>query len=261
MTRALALAAVGLVLPVLPVAADDGGKSPELDKKACALVKQAADCVRQAKSLHVEGEIATKSEDGDGQRSIRSEVVYDLEKLNLFSLRTRLDGNAGAGPDIVCDGKRLLIHAKRLKQYTEDEAPEELSAFGRVIPRFGHPLTGMLFQNLLTDDPYETLMDGVTRCAYAGKDKLNGTEAHHLTFEQPNLNWELWIAAEGKPVVLKALSTRTGEGGKMTTVETYRNWKLDAPAGRDTFAIHAPEGSKKVKVFKQPGQGSDKGDK
>jgi hypothetical protein len=261
MRKTLVLSALGLALVVLPAGADDAKKANELDKKVLDLVKQLSDVYRNAKSLHVEADVSSSIGDGEQKRLVKCEAVYDLEKPNLFSLKTRLDGDAQAGPDVVCDGKKLLTHAKRLKQYTEGDAPEEWSGFGRVIGGFGRAMTGMLFPNLLTDDPYETLMDGVTACSYAGKEKVDGMEAHHLKFEQPRLNWELWVAAEGKPVVLKAYSSQTLENGKADTTETYKNWKIDSAPSKETFSINPPEGSKKVKLFKQPSQDSKDKDK
>jgi hypothetical protein len=255
MRKVLVLPLLALTLVVLRAGADDAKQANNLDKKVLDLVKQAADVYRNAKSLHVEAEVNTQIEDGEQKRQIKSDAVYDMEKPNLFSLKTRLNGDVNAGPDITSDGKKLFIHAKRLKQYTEDDAPEELSAMGRVIPQFGHPTTGMLFQNLLTDDPYETLMDGVTSCSYAGKEKVDDKEAHHLKFEQPGLNWELWVAAEGKPLVLKAASAQTTENGKANTVETYKNWKLDSSPAKETFSFATPEGSKKVKVIQRQNDG------
>src|SRR5262249_54368929 len=153
------------------------------------LVKQATDLYKNAKALHVEAAVETHVEATDQKRDIKSAAVYDLEKPNLFSLVTKVNGDDNAGPNIICDGKSLFTHAKRLKQDMEGEAPEDLAGVGRVLPSFGHASTGMLFQNLLTDEPYETLMDGVSECSYQGKEKVNDQEAHHLAFAQPDMKW------------------------------------------------------------------------
>jgi hypothetical protein len=245
------LGALALTLVALPAGAGTGPERKDLDKKVLDLVKRATDLYKNAKLLHVEADMVTHVEEGGRKREIKSTAVYDLEKPNLFSLKTRLDGDANAGPDVVCDGKKLFVHAKRLKQYTETDAPEDLAGVGRVLPKFGHVSTGMLFQNVLTEDPYDTLIDGVTACSYGGKVKVNGAEAHHLTFAQPDMKWELWVAAGGQPLVLKAASTRALEKGAITTVETYKDWKVDAAPAKSLFSFTAPAGVKKVKLFRQ----------
>jgi hypothetical protein len=249
--RRLVLTALTLALVTLPTAAgaDDAKKKADLDPKVLELVKQAAALHKSARSVHVEGSVVTDVVDDRGKRQVKTEVVYDLERPNHFALKTRLDGDAAAGVDVVCDGKKLIVQAKRLKQYTEEAPADNLAAIGQMLPRYPNQ-TGMLFQNVLSEDPYETLMDGVTSCSYAGKEKVNGAEAHHLKFEQKGLDWELWVAAEGQPVVLKAASTQEGGDVKATSVETYRNWKFDAAPPKDAFTFTPVAESKKVKVIR-----------
>ena len=250
MRRFFLLPAVTLALLTLPAGADDAKKS-DLEPKALDILKQAAAIHKDAKSIHVEALIVTDQEDGDGKKHVKTEAVYDIERPNHFALKTKTDGKANAGPDVVCDGKKMFTHAKSRKQYIEEDAAEDLAGIGGKLQMLRLPNTGMLFQNTLTVNPYDSLMEGVTGAWYAGTEKVNGTEAHHLKFEQPGLKWELWVAATGKPVVLKALSQLEGDGGKATVVETYQNWKIDGDAAKDAFTFLPDSESKKVKSFKE----------
>jgi hypothetical protein len=196
--------------------------------------------------------IVADMEDGDGKRHSSTEAVYDIEKPNRFALKTKIDGKPQMGPDLICDGKKMFTHAKGRKEYTEEDAAKDLAPITAALPVLRLPSTGLLFQNVLADDPYDALMQGVTSAKYAGTEKVNGTEAHHLKFEQPGLNWELWIAATGKPVVLKALTVLEGDGGaKSKVVETYSNWKIDEAPAKDAFTFSPGAESKKVESFKQ----------
>jgi len=247
--RKLVFTALTLALVTLLARADEKKKDEKkdpLEPKALEILKQVGALHKDAKSMHVEGSVVTDLDNGDGKRQIKSEIVYDLERPNRFAMKTRLDGDKGAGPDVVSDGKKLFVHAKRVKQYTEDDASKGLADLGPMLLQFGQANTGILFQNVLAEDPYEQLMEGVTAASYAGKEKVNGTDTHHLKFEQPGMNWELWIAAEGKPFVLKASSGRENDNGKMTTVETYKNWKVDAAPAKETFTYTPGTESKKV---------------
>jgi hypothetical protein len=129
-----------------------------------------------------------------------------------------------------------------------------------MLLRLGPPNVGMLFGNVLFGDPYDTLMDGVTDCTYAGKEKVNGVEAHHLKFKQPGFDWELYIAAEGKPYVLRMVNNRPEEDAKVTTVETYKNWKIGDSIEKNVFTFTAPKDAKKVNEITPPGPG-EKDDK
>ena len=95
-------------------------------------------------------------------------------------------------------------------------------------------------------------MEDLTTARNLGKVKLDGDDCYHLKFAQPGLRFEFWIAAEGKPLVRKASATVSApEGGSMTTVEIYRNWRIDADIDRSVFSFTPPDGVKKVKLFKK----------
>jgi putative intracellular protease/amidase len=140
-----------------------------------------------------------------------------------------------------------VTYAAKPKQYTQTKAPTDWQEVGMSLLRLGRPNTGMLFVNVLAADPYEQLMDGVNTCSYAGKEKVGAVEAHHLKFSQDQFDWEMWVAAEGKPLVVKMTRTRLGDdGNKITVEELYRNWKLDTPPSKGVFSFSPPKDATKV---------------
>ena len=112
-------------------------------------------------------------------------------------------------------------------------------------------MTGMLFANILAENPSEMLMMGVNSCSYVGKDKVGDAPVHRLKFSQDGFDWEMWVAAEGKPYVLRMIRIAEGPEGKVTTTETYKGWKLDGEMAKDTFTFSAPKGSQKVDEFER----------
>jgi hypothetical protein len=110
----------------------------------------------------------------------------------------------------------------------------------------------MLFQNVLAEDPDDALLDAVTACDYMGEEKVGDARAHHVRLKQPDLEWEVWVAADGKPFVLKVV-THTGAGEtKMVTVETYTKWKVDHKPDDGAFKFVPPADAKKVKAIRPP---------
>jgi hypothetical protein len=249
MRSPVVVTALVLALAGLRAAANDEKKSEGIEKKVTDIVKQVGDLHKNAKSLHVDATVVTDAESGDQKRQIKSEAVFDMERPNHFAARTKIDGKADTGRDLVNDGKKLYVYDKGLKQYTQDDAEDMPGVGTAVLRQLRTPATGILFQNVLAEDPYEALMDGVTDATYGGEVTVDGKKAHHLKFEQPGMHWELWVAAEGKPWVLKALSQRENDNGKMVTVETYKNWKLDESPSKDAFAFSPTEQAKKVDEF------------
>jgi outer membrane protein assembly factor BamB len=227
-------------------------KPVDLDAKSVEIIKQAAALYKNVRSMHADAQLETTVKEGNEERKAVIAVRVDLERPNHFALRSGHAADRDAGLELVCDGKSLYAHARRLKQYTESKAPVDLAGVGRALARFGHPATGMLFQNVLAEDPADVLLDSVTSCAYAGREAVGEAKADHVKLRQPDLEWEVWVAAEGKPFVLKVVTRAAGEGVKVVTVETYRNWKVDHKPDDAAFRFVPPADAKSVKAFKRP---------
>ncbi len=220
-----------------------------IDKKVVEIVKQTGDLYKSAKSFHVEGAFETKFAGPAEKPDMKVKAVYDIERPNRLALKTQIDGDPQKGPDVIADGKKLTIYGKGRKQYTEETSPESLGDTGMMLLQIGPAMTGMLFANVLGDDPADALMQGVNSCSYVGKEKVDDTPVHRMKFSQDQFNWELWVAAEGKPYVLRMIRIVDGPDGKTTTTETYKNWKLDGTIDKETFNFKAPEGVTKVDDF------------
>jgi hypothetical protein len=71
----------------------------ELDPKVTAIVKQVADLYKGVQSLHAEAALSSTVTEGNSKRQIDLSVIYELEKPNHFSLRSRSEKIAAAGLD------------------------------------------------------------------------------------------------------------------------------------------------------------------
>jgi len=246
--RTLALAAA--LAPAVAFADDEKPKDkppPGIDEKTFEIVKKSGALYKDAKSLSVDARVVTTVGD---EAKVKCKVTVDLERPNKFALRSRDEKDPDTGPELVCDGKSLFFYARKAKQYTENKAPSELGKVGQRLadPRLA-ARTGMLFANVLADDPAEQLFEGVTSGKYVGTEKVDGKEAHHMKFKQDAFDWELWVAAEGKPVVLKATTIADTPDGKAVTAETYSNYKVDGEARKDAFTFKPADDAKKVKTM------------
>jgi len=230
----------------VPLRAED-----KLDKKAVELCKKVGNFYKNAKTFHTEGAFVSKIDNNGEKREINVAAVYDIERPNRLSLKTQMDGDSKKGPDIISDGKKLTVYRKALKQYVEEDAPNDVSGLGSKVLPIGPFMTGILVPNLLNDDPGDSLLQGVNSCSYVGLDKVDGTSAHHMKFSQDQFDWEMWVAAEGKPFVLRMSQSVDGPNGKTKFTETYKNSTVDALAVKDAFTFTPPKDAAKVDEFKE----------
>jgi hypothetical protein len=229
-----------------PLRAED-----KLDKKVVELCKKVGNLYKNAKTMHTEGTLGTKIDNNGEKQEINVTAVFDFERPNHFSFKTVLGGDPKKGPDVISDGKKLTIYRKAIQQYVQEDAPKDIHELSDKLLPIGPAATGILFPNILNEDPADALMQGVNSCSYVGLDKVDGTSAHHMKFSQDQFNWEMWVAAEGKPFVLQMSRSADGDNVKMTATETYKNWTVDAPAGKDSFTFAPAKDATKVDEFKE----------
>jgi hypothetical protein len=229
-----------------PLRAED-----KLDKKVVEICKKVGDLYKNAKTLRTEGTIVTKIVNDGQKREITVTAVYEIERPNRLSFKSQVNGDAKKGPDVICDGKTLTVYRKAIQKYVQEDAPKDVSGLRDKLFPLGPPTTGILFPNILNDDPADSLLQGVNSCSYVGMDKVDGTPAHHMKFSQDQFDWEMWVASEGKPFVLRMKQSVDGGNGKATTTETYKNSTVDATAAKGAFTFTPPKDATKVDEFKE----------
>ncbi len=187
------------------------------------------------------------------KQEISASYTLAAEKPNRLSLRF-LKGMTGN--TVVCDGNKLITYAAMLNRYEEKEAPKSFEQFSQGLG----PMSGniLFVDNLLRDDIYAAIMDGVIKAAYAGRTTLDGQECEHLKFEQDQFDWELWVTTGIKPVVIqvvydmaKSFTAMGGEpvparGMKMTVINRFSDWVVDGDMPAGTFEFKPPAGAHKA---------------
>lgn len=226
-----------------------------------SVLKQAADFLKKAKSIAFDAAREQKI----GTLAITTPFSIAVERPNRFSIRSKPNNLAAIDIALVSNGKTLSTTISQLKKYTEADAPDSIDALNND-PIISNLLRGMLITDLLAADPYKSLMDGVKSAKYSGSEQVEGVKAHHLLFSQDQFDWEIWIAADGDPVIKKArLEPATGrakipgQGGmkNLEVVTTFKNWQIDRPIAADTFVFKAPAGAQKAdSLFGELGGGA-----
>jgi hypothetical protein len=97
--------------------------------------------------------------------------------------------------------------------------------------------------------------------SYLGKERLDGVECDHLKFIQEQFDWELWVSAGTKPVVVqvisdmtKSFSGMTGEmsppkGMKMVVLNRFAGWEVDGVIPAEMFEFVPPPGARKTDML------------
>lgn len=233
------------VVSVPPAVAPD----PRVGKVLMALASH----LQAAKHFRCEVSFLINSEMEGMKQEISAAYALAVEKPNRLALRY-LKGMSGN--TVVCNGKTLVTYVPTLNRYEEKEAPKSFEQLSQGVG----PMSGnMLFvDNLLRDDIYATIMEGVVTASYVGRESVDGVECERLKFEQDQFDWEIWVTTGLKPVVIQVLSdmakglgSAVADGGapkdmKMTVLNRFSRWVVDGELPQDAFEFKPPAGAKKA---------------
>jgi peroxiredoxin/outer membrane protein assembly factor BamB len=230
------------------------------------VVRRLADFYKKNKTFKVDVTQKIVIDLNGFNNTMETKAKIAVERPNRVAVRTTSEQ---LGFDVACDGGQLWVSVPQLKQYTEADAPDSLDEiFANPVLAASGGGKGPLFE-LFYADPYVTLMQGVTKTEYLGREKIGDVDAHHLKFEQEEVDWELWVAAQNEPRVLKAsfdlakslrasgLGNEQLKNAKMTSVQQYKNWQFNLELNNEAFSFKPSADAKKVDDF---GGGSARGE-
>lgn len=240
---------VAAVLPG-PSVAETNAVAVQPDPAVGKALMALATHLQSARNFHCEVSFLINSEMEGMKQEISATYGLTAERPNRLALR-HIRGMAGNS--VLCNGKTLVTYAPSLNRFTEGEAPKSLDQFSQGVG----PMSGnMLFvDNLLRDDIYAAIMEGVNRAVYVGRETVEGVECDHLKFEQDQLDWEMWVSVGRAPLVIQVLSdmskglgSMAGEnplpkGMRMTVLNRFTGWAVDAALAPESFVFTPPAGA------------------
>ena len=212
------------------------------------LVREMGTFYEQLKTVQVTCRTTVSTRGGGMNDELAINMTISAKRPNLLAIRTTGGMIESA---VVTDGGKIVTYLPALKTYVEQDAPAgygEISQDASVSEAMGGGI-GVFVLELLAHDPYDNVMEGVTATEYVGKETLDGHDVHHLGFTRGQLDWEMWIRAEGAPLLLQLSVGVSGQesqqpGMKDSIVKQYQDWKIDETIAPDAFAFQPPADAK-----------------
>ncbi len=239
-------------------------------EEADALIDRVMEFYRQANSLEVECELRVDIP-GEEKQEIVSRKMLAVEKPNRLAVRTK--GDLGQ-VNVICDGKTIVTHLIPRQVYTREKAPKTVdkaaAQFLTMLPTIPQLLNYEMWT--LLDTGPKQIMGGVIVSRVVGAETINGIKTTHVAFEEETVDWEMWVAAEGDPVIVKftfdmSKSMQPPEDAKdapeppaegLTLSSTFGPWKVNEQPRAELFRFKAPSGVQRVNdLFAPPMLGKD----
>lgn len=146
------------------------------------------------------------------------------------------------------DGKTLTLYNPAERVYAKVAAPDTLEA----TLDFAREALGLLIPaaDLVYRDAFPLLMEQVDFAAVVGKAVIGGVRCDHLVFSRPGVDFQVWIADGGRPLIYKYVVTDTGTPARLSVATVMSDWALDAAAADVDFSFAPPPGVQRIEFMR-----------
>jgi len=103
---------------------------------------------------------------------------------------------------------------------------------------------------LFSGNAYELLVGKARKVIYVGKSNVNGNSCHHIAGILPDMDWQLWVRAEGEPVLCKYIVTDRDTPLAPQYSMTFTKWKSNADLSDKQFEFQPPADAEAIDVIK-----------
>ncbi len=230
------------------------GTGGAIDPKVDAVLVKVAETLQKAGKFSCRMTLEMRNEMEGMRQEITTTYAIAAERPAKFAMRY-VKGLPTF--TVVSDGTNLNSLLLMMNRYVTGAAPKNYEELFQAISAMGANM--MFVDNLLREDVRASLLEGVNKATHVGRVTLDGRECDHLRFTQEDFNWEMWVTTNDNPVVLRVMTDMSGEtmaqgaemmpglkAMKMTFVNRFSDWVLDADLPADTFVFRAPEGATRM---------------
>jgi len=191
---------------------------------------------------------------GDAYADARLEAGQIIEHSSQVTLRLRREpGSIRITNRTSEDSKEIFFHDRLLSVYSNNdnvyaqtEIPKGLeSMLDFAVNEVGieAPLLDFVSSNIAGD-----MLQGADDVRYLGTSLIRDEVFHHIGIRTPDVDLQIWVASEGRPLPGKLAISSKWEGGAPRFVAFF-NWDTDPAFPRDLFKFDPPDGAIEVEFL------------
>jgi hypothetical protein len=249
---AMSLAAVSAYAQTAPAGAAKAQTAPTgaaqpaanaVDPASIQALKDMGAHLLTLKRFEVSTEVTGERVLADGQKLQRT-ATADLDVVRPNRIRALMK-SARSERQLVYDGKTITLFTPAQKYYASAEFEGTLGELiNRLEEKYGVQLP---LEDLFLWGTPAAPFDKIDSAMNAGQDFVDGDLCDHYAFRQGKLDWQIWIAAGGKPLPRKVVITNRADEARPQSVSLI-DWNLK-PAFKDAaFKFTPPKGSTKIEM-------------
>jgi hypothetical protein len=179
-------------------------------------------------------------ESGQKIAYVASGTIDFVRPNKLFVSRQGLVADA----ELYFNGSTLNIHGKGINAYFSKELTGTVDdLIDEVRSETGLDAPGADF---LRGDINAYLTANITGALHVGETMMGGVRVHHLAFRTKDVDWQMWVRAEGEPLPLRYIITSKWVAQGPQYILNFSDWKPGAAIDPARFEFTPPDGATKV---------------
>ena len=214
-----------------------------VDPASIQALKDMGAHLQSLKRFRVTTELTGERVLADGQKLQHTATAnMDVERPNRIRV---VMNSARSHRELFYDGKTVTLYTPAQKYYSTVEFSDNL---GKLIDRLEERYSVQLpLQDLFLWGTPDAPVDKIESAMNAGQDFIDDDLCDHYAFRQGNIDWQIWITADGKPLPRKLVITNRADEARPQSVSII-DWDLK-PTFKDTvFNFVPPAGAVKVEL-------------
>ena len=155
--------------------------------------------------------------------------------------------NLSGGRQLFYDGQTFTLYTPEANVYARAAAAPTIDETLDLLDnqyRISTPIADLLVSN-----PDSRLGQDLTSETYVGRILIGGVPCHHLAFQTPAVDWEIWIEDSPRPLPRRLLLTDKSVEGSPQMTATLSDWNLASSFSTDFFTFNPPQDAQKIKFL------------
>ena len=227
---------LGLTVPGGTVARAE--VKPSIEPHAEELLKAALTFLAKAPSITFHAEVTKEVPLSSGVKVLHTGTLeMAVRRPDRISYKRDDDEALTTG---TYDGALFTLHDVGKKTCASWPVKEKLDGlFANLKENLGFqpPLARFLTENV-ADEALKNVTTGFS----AGRSVIRGVACEQLVFRQQNLDWQVWIATEGDPVIRRMVFTHRNDPTLPQSSVAFLDWDFKAVLSDSVFIFQVPQG-------------------
>ena len=213
-----------------------------MDPEADRILRSMSSYMGSLTSFSVKADVDIEIIDLAGQKlqfSSSVDIVVNRPNKIYFSRQ-----GAIADIEFIYNGKTMTLYGRNLNVFFQKALTGTTDTVIETLQNeigFSAPGADLFYSN-----NYDRLAEGVLSSDYLGTSFVNGIECHYLAFREAQVDWQLWINAEGDPLPMKYIITTKWLTGAPQYAVRFRDWNTSPKIKKDQFEFKAPKGARRI---------------